>query len=88
MIISAYKFSGESIDVNLLGSPGFRSSGRVNYVCDICSKLINVRIDTLLRTNSIEKQICEKCLAVKVRIKNPYEPYNSKWKLIKRGIEK
>jgi len=68
MIISAYKFSGESIDINLLGSPGFRSLGRVNYICDICNKLISVRIDTLLRTNSIEKQICEKC---KLKIRYP-----------------
>jgi len=35
---------------------------------------------------SENKQICEKCLAVRVRIENPYEPQNSRWKIVRRGV--
>ena len=61
MILNATKVSGESVDISLLGSPGFRSLIRVEFICDVCKEIISVRLDTLLRTNSIEKQVCEEC---------------------------
>jgi len=60
MIIKAVK-NNKEIDLSLLGSLGFKSNLDVTYKCDNCGKKKTLKLESLLRHQTLEKQYCLSC---------------------------